>query len=53
MSGGKGGKGGNLESLRNRGLSDEWREVAETGGNWRKPEILPPAAIRLAVSGRR
>ena len=36
MSGGKGGKGGNLESLGNRALFDEgakWRKLAETGGN--------------------
>ena len=40
MSGGKGGKGGNLQSLGNSGLFDDgatWRKPAETGGNWRKP----------------
>jgi len=35
-TGGKGGKGGNLESLGN-GAFRRWREAAETGGNWRKP----------------
>jgi hypothetical protein len=38
MSGGKGGKGGNLESLGNTGLSDDGakrRKPAETGGNLR------------------
>jgi hypothetical protein len=36
MSGGKGAKGGNLESLGNRGLADaaaKRRKLAETGGN--------------------
>jgi hypothetical protein len=35
-SGGKGGKGGNLQSLANSGLFDDgatWRKPAETGGN--------------------
>jgi hypothetical protein len=38
MSGGKGAKGGNLESLGNTGLADDAakrRKPAETGGNWR------------------
>src|SRR5882757_3784312 len=37
MSGGKGAKGGNLESLGNRGPADDVakrRTRAETGGNW-------------------
>jgi hypothetical protein len=39
MSGGKGGKGGNLQSLGKRGLFDEGakrRKPAETGGNLRE-----------------
>ena len=39
MSGGKGAKGGNLESLGNTGLADgvaTRRKPAETGVNWRK-----------------
>jgi hypothetical protein len=39
-SGGKGAKGGNLESLGNTGPADDVatrRKPAETGGNWRKP----------------
>ena len=42
-SGGKGGKGGNLQSLGNSGLFDDgatWRKPAETGGN-------PPAETLL------
>jgi hypothetical protein len=38
-SGGKGGKGGNLQSFGNNGLFDDgatWRKPAETGGNRRK-----------------
>ena len=38
MTGGKGAKGGNLESLGNRGLFDDGakrRKPAETGGNLR------------------
>src|SRR6267154_1368459 len=38
MSGGKGAKGGNLESLGNTGPADDVatrRKPAETGGNWR------------------
>ena len=38
MSGGKGAKGGNLESLGNTGPADDVakrRKRAETGGNWR------------------
>jgi hypothetical protein len=41
MSGGKGAKGGNLESLGKTGLADDAakrRKPAETGGNWR---VLP------------
>ena len=41
MSGGKGAKGGNLESLGNRGLADaaaKRRKLAETGGNG--PELV-------------
>jgi hypothetical protein len=38
-SGGKGGKGGNLQSFGNSSLFDDGamrRKPAETGGNWRK-----------------
>jgi hypothetical protein len=40
MTGGKGAKGGNLESLGNSGLST----MARSGGNWRKP--LVPVQVR-------
>jgi hypothetical protein len=36
-SGGKGGKGGNLQSLGKKRPFRRWCDVAETGGNWRKP----------------
>ena len=44
MSGGKGAKGGNLESLGNAGLADDVakrRKPAETGGNCYKPAGTP------------
>ena len=41
MSGGKGGKGGNLESLGNRALFDDGANRRKPGGNWRKPPRIP------------
>ena len=59
MSGGKGAKGGNLQSLGNRALFDDGARRRKPGGNWRKlvlgthsgakvfpgAKIAPPAAI--------
>ena len=36
-SGGKGGKGGNLQSFGNSGLFDDGATRRKPGGNWRKP----------------
>src|SRR5260370_21925829 len=36
-TGGKGGKGGNLESIGNGALSDDGAKRRKPGGNWRKP----------------
>src|SRR3979490_2053383 len=55
MSGGKGAKGGNLESLGNTGLADggaTGRNRAGTGGNWRKLSAVvlshPRGAVQFA-----
>jgi hypothetical protein len=45
-SGGKGGKGGNLESLGNRPLSDDGAKRRKPGGNWRKP-LVPAQGYRM------
>src|SRR5882757_508566 len=40
MSGGKGGKGANLESLGNRALSEDGAKWRKPGGNRRKPSAV-------------
>src|SRR5258707_14829978 len=51
MSGGKGEKGGNFESLGNGGPFGDGRELSETGGNRRKPSAVLPPHPR-GISGR-
>ena len=51
MSGGKGAKGGNLESLGNRALFDDGAKRRKPGGNWRKPEVLSPPRFDSLFQG--
>ena len=44
ITGGKGGKGGNLQSLGNSGFFDDGATRRKPGGNWRKP--LVPVEVR-------
>jgi hypothetical protein len=41
MSGGKGGKGANLESLGNKALFEDGAKWRKPGGNRRKPPAFP------------
>ncbi len=48
MRGGKGGKGGNLETLGNRALFEDGAKWRKPGGNWRKPPAATPLEKSLA-----